>query len=145
MKIKINKGMPKKILAQVEKAIPKASAFIKAKYPHINIDEAKINFSHTRNSSNYVHAYEGATEFINIATHGEIRMYEKVTCGLTTPHEGLNVGIELQIITALIHELTHYIQGVEKRVYSEVETTRNEIEYLKQNEPFWYNCLVPII
>lgn len=144
MKNKINKGMPKGVLLQIERAIPKAEAFIKAKYPHINIDEVKVNFSNTRNGSNYIHAQNGATEFINIGTRTKIYLYKRVSCGLTSPHDGLNVGSELQIICSLIHELTHFIQGVEKRLYSEVETTENEIEYLKANEPFWYSRLVPI-
>lgn len=152
MKITFNTGFPKGKKKLVENAIPKAMEFIRNKYPTINFDDVPITFSSTRNGSNYLppSTYEYRTEInnstggINIATHGKLHLYKKVTIGLTTPHGGLLVGCELQVITSLIHELTHFVQGIEKRLYSEVETTTNEIEYLKLHEPFWYGRLVPI-
>ena len=44
----------------------------------------------------------------------------------------------------LTHELTHYIQYLQGRRYSEVETTRNELEYAKQHFPYLYEKLEPI-
>jgi len=145
MKKIFNKGFPKSKKELVEKAIPKALEFMQAKYPQINFNEAVVRFSSTRNGSNYYHAsVNNATGFINISTRDKIYLYKRVSVKLTAPHGGLLVGCELQVVSALIHELTHYVQGIEKRLFSEVETTINEIEYLKNNEPFWYSKLVPV-
>ena len=42
----------------------------------------------------------------------------------------------------LIHELTHFIQYLQKRTYSEVETTKNELEYLLEIEPRYEHQLI---
>jgi len=42
----------------------------------------------------------------------------------------------------LIHELTHFIQYLQKRVYSEVETTKNELEYFIETEPYYEHQLI---
>lgn len=43
-----------------------------------------------------------------------------------------------------VHELTHVIQFDQKRKYSEVETTKNEIEYAKEYYPYLYKQLKTI-
>lgn len=146
MKPIFNQGFPKGKVKIVEKAINKAMVFIKNKYPHIAFDEVPVRFSNTRHGSNFwlPDNTENRIGEVNIATHGYLILYKKVTAGLTTPDEGLLVGCELQVVTSIIHELTHFVQGYEKRLYSEVETTANEIEYLKDKEPFWYGKLVPV-
>jgi hypothetical protein len=146
MKPIFNQGLPKGKKKIVERAIVKAMVFIKNRYPHICFDDVPVRFSNTRHGSNFwlPESAENGMGEINIETHGKLILYKKVTAGLTTPHGGLLVGCELQVITSVIHELTHFVQGVEKRLYSEVETTANEIQYLKENEPFWYSKLVPV-
>ena len=140
MKITFNKGFPRYKMQAVNNAIGKASSFIKEKYPHISLDEVSINFSATRHGSYYYHSDAS----INVSVRDEIILYKKVTCELTTPPKGLMVGCELQTTCAVIHEVTHYIQGLEKRKMSEVETTQNEIDYLRVNEPFWFSKLIPL-
>lgn len=139
MKTTFNVGFPKGKMVIVNNAIPKAIAFITEKYPHISLAEVRLNFSTTRNGSRYYHA-DGS---INIRCSDKMFLYRKATCGLTTPPQGLLIGCEINTACAIIHEITHYIQGIEKRKFSEVETTQNEIDYLKQHEPFWYNRLIP--
>jgi hypothetical protein len=56
----------------------------------------------------------------------------------------LNVGNYVQIICALIHELTHHIQYNEKRKSSELETTHNEVEFLRRHHINLYNQLKTI-
>jgi len=146
MKPIFNKGFPQGKKKIVERAIVKAMLFINNKYPHICFDDVPVRFSNTRHGSNFWlpdNVKNGIGE-VNIATHGYLFLYKKVTASLTTPHGGLLVGCELQVVTSIIHELTHFVQGYERRLYSEVETTANEIEYLKENESFWYGKLVPV-
>ena len=42
----------------------------------------------------------------------------------------------------LIHELTHFIQFLQKRNMSEVETTKNELEYLLDLQPYYKHQLI---
>jgi hypothetical protein len=63
-------------------------------------------------------------------------LYDRKNCELTTPKDGIDVPIELEATITIIHELTHYAQGVlGKGVYSEVDTTKNSIEYLQMYHP----------
>ena len=43
-----------------------------------------------------------------------------------------------------VHEFTHAIQGDQRRKYSEVETTRNEIDFAKEFFPHLFGRLTPI-
>lgn len=45
---------------------------------------------------------------------------------------------------ALVHELTHYVQYLQNRTLSEVETTKNEIAFAKENYYHLYKQLTPI-
>lgn len=135
-----NKGFPKYKIKAVANAIEKATAFLKERYPNLSFDGVSINFSNTRHGSYFYHSDAS----INVCAKDKIFLYKKATCELTSPPDGLNTGCEIQTTCAIIHEITHYIQWLEKRKYSEVETTQNEIDYLKANEPFWYNKLIPI-
>jgi len=65
--------------------------------------------------------------------------YKRKTIGLTA--DCLQCGIQPSIEFQLIHELTHIVQYIENRNMSEVETTRNEIEYAKKYYPDLYNKL----
>ena len=92
----------------------------------------------TRNRSLYYKKYGN----VSIAVRHKLHLYNKQSIGLTTPKEGLNVGYVIGTTCAIIHELTHYVQGKEGRKYSEVETTINEIDYLKEADPNWYSRLI---
>ena len=43
-----------------------------------------------------------------------------------------------------VHEFTHAIQGDQRRRYSEVETTRNEIEFAREHFPALFGKLTAI-
>ena len=92
----------------------------------------------TRNRS----LYYNKNGNVAIAVRHKLHLYNKQTVGLTTPKQGLAVGYVIGTTCAIIHELTHYIQGMEGRKFSEVETTQNEIDYLKEKDPYWYSRLV---
>lgn len=56
----------------------------------------------------------------------------------------IEVGYSLSYTLDLIHELTHFIQDIQKRKYSEVETTQNEIDYIQQFHSHLIKKLKPI-
>jgi hypothetical protein len=49
-----------------------------------------------------------------------------------------------QIKRALIHELTHHVQFELKLPIGELLTTSNELEYLKEYYPIYYNKIMGI-
>lgn len=68
--------------------------------------------------------------------------YKRKTIGLYA--DDIYVGLGTNLILNMIHEYTHFIQGMQKRKFSEVETTLNEIEYVKNNHPEIYKKLKKI-
>lgn len=74
--------------------------------------------------------------------------YRRVRAGLSTPREGLVMSVELYVTLALVHEFTHALQhgvcGTPKRRYSEVETTDNEIAFVRRMAPELHAQLVPV-
>lgn len=74
--------------------------------------------------------------------------YRRVRAGLSTPREGLAMPLELYVTLALVHEFTHALQhgvcGTPKRRYSEVETTDNEIAFVRRAAPEIHARLVPV-
>ncbi len=138
MTITYNEGIPKWAKSKIEESIKKGSDWISKKYPHIDFSKVKMNISMTRNRSLY-YSSDGS---IAIRVREKLHLYQKKNVGLTTPPQGLNVGYVIGTTTAIIHELTHYVQGIEGRLMSEVETTQNEVDYLREVDEFWYGQLV---
>ena len=75
-----------------------------------------------------------------IANRSELYLYEKKS--LKLKRYSLNIGNYIQILCALVHELTHHIQYNENRTRSELETTKNEVEFLRVFYPDIYNQLI---
>ncbi|MBL9140959.1 MAG: hypothetical protein JNK53_03750 [Phycisphaerae bacterium] len=74
--------------------------------------------------------------------------YQRVRARWTTPRGGIELPIDLLMTTVLIHEYTHALQhgtcGGTKRRYSEVETTENEIEFIRLHAPTAFAQLVAV-
>lgn len=79
--------------------------------------------------------------YIQCNIHNKLYLYTRKTVGLTTPEKGLHVGYFIGMVTCMIHEITHFIQYIEGRRYSEVETTQNEVDYLERFAPDAYERL----
>lgn len=81
-------------------------------------------------------------------SRGRWHVYRRVRAGLVTPRSGIEMDLHLLARLVLVHELTHAIQhgacGGPRRRYSEVETTRNEIEFLLRARPEAHARLVPV-
>jgi hypothetical protein len=140
MIINYNKGIPKWALPKIMESIKLGTEWITKKYPHIDFSKAIVNFSITRNGSNFW----SKNGIVNVKVGHKIQYYIRHTVGLTTPRTGLNVGYVIATTSHLIHELTHYVQGVEGRKFSEIETTQNEIDFLREYDPYWYEKLIPV-
>lgn len=131
--------LPKWQVILVHDAITESARFIKDKY---NVDfyktDVKIKVSNTCRRSLYYH--NG-----HIRLNGKSRTwvtYKKKTIGVYSDH--IILGLPLSYIVNLIHELTHLIQNIQMRKYSEVETTLNEIEYIRQFHPYLISKLKKI-
>lgn len=74
--------------------------------------------------------------------------YRRVRARLSTPAGGIELPVELLVTVVLVHEYTHAVQhgvcGGSKRRYSEVETTENEIEFVRRHAPAAFEQLVHV-
>lgn len=140
MKYTCNKTLPKWERGQIPIWLAQAEDFLRKRYPHVDyFDQLDLNFSKTRRGSLY---YPGDNA-IKIGIHAKLLLYKRKTCTHYAPEGGLSVGEAINTICGIIHECTHAIQKAENRVASEVETTQNEIDFLKEKYPYWFNQLIP--
>ena len=52
-----------------------------------------------------------------------------------SPKGGIQISRDEGYRVCLIHELTHFVQQLQNRTYSELETSKNELEYLLEIRP----------
>lgn len=96
------------------------------------------------------HGFDGPHVLVSVPRGAVVRWhtYRRVRAGLGTPPGGILVPVELHAAIALVHEFTHALQhgmcGTPPRRYSEVETTANEIEFVRRVAPQVHAQLVPI-
>lgn len=121
-------------------AITNATKFLSKKY---NFDFYKVNCN-IKISNTCRFSYYCSDESL-------IRLQGKIKKWITYKRKGVGVwadcieiGYELKYTLSLIHEFTHLIQDKEKRKASEIETTKNEIEYVTQFHPYLLKKLKPI-
>jgi len=121
-----------------KKSVEDALAFIKAKYPHLCFCGLTINLKSFVAGSNF-RASKSKGWSVNVSPEYKFHLYNRKNCGFTTPSSGIKIPIEVDATRILIHELTHYAQGVlGGGVYSEIDTTKNEIEYFRVYHPEIY-------
>ena len=145
--------MPKSTRRNFEEAVIWASMFLKEKYGVDIENDAPYNiltvkYSKTARFAKFTHTNKptrGWTYISHVRITGrtEWLTYQKKTVGLYS--DGMRIGEMLGFAIELIHEFTHVIQFVERRQASEVETTRNEIEFIRQVDPFYYNKLKRVV
>lgn len=75
--------------------------------------------------------------------------YRRARARYSTPAGGIELETRILATAVLIHELTHALQhgacGHGKRAFSEVETTENEIEFIRQHAPQAFAKLIPVV
>jgi len=111
----------------VKNSVDIAEHYIRCKYGVDCFDLVTLKCSNTCRFAKYTPGYghirlDLKRNYIELYTMKSIGSYNKRInhCGLETSY-----------ICQLIHELTHFVQDIENRCFSEVETTKNELEYLK--------------
>jgi len=125
-KINLHK-LPKWQQPIVERSIITAEQFIKDKYDIDCFDLVTLKCSNTCRFAKYMIG-DGLIRLD--LKRNYIKLYERKTLGVYKANID-NVGLETSYTCQLIHELTHFIQDIEDRCFSEVETTKNELQYLK--------------
>jgi hypothetical protein len=136
--ITIRKSVRKDLTISIPHLVEKILTWMKTKYPEVNFDKVEYIFSssYNRSRNNSGGKYQNPTACIS--TRSELILYDKKSLGIKKTN--IFVGCQIQMICALIHELTHHVQyeqGI--RIGNELDTTRNELLYLKENHLQYYN------
>lgn len=140
----IRKSVRPKIKEQIPSVLDEALEWMKERYPDVDFDRVGYIFSSSYNRSRYFPNQLGgkyAEPNVCISTDKTLRLYKKPSLGMkeTTTF----VGNRTQMVCAMIHELTHHVQYERKhREGNELDTTKNELEYLKEFHPEHYKYLV---
>lgn len=136
----IRKSVPKDIANKIPQLKQVALSYMREKYPTVNFDNVGYIFSASYNRSRYFRNDSNITYSLPnvcISTRAKLYLYEKKSLGIKQTN--LFVGSDVQIVCALIHELTHHAQyETEERVGNELDTTRNELDYLKRFHSNYY-------
>ena len=139
------KSCPAYLKTAIDAAIPMASEFLISKYGHI-FDNVHLVFQRNSTRSRYFpnkikpHKDYGHDPVATITCRSELLLYERKTLGKYK--RDVNVGHTIQIACAIIHELTHHYQWYNNIRRGELETTANELEFLKQKFPDWYKLIM---
>ena len=135
MQITIRQSVPKDVSEKIPKLLHTALQWMKSKYPSVNFDKVEYIFSAGYNRSRYFRNEVANGSYLApnvcICTRATLYLYDKKSLGIK--NNMCRVGYDAQIVSALIHELTHHVQyETNTRKGNELDTTANELEYLKQ-------------
>jgi len=126
MNLNINK-LPKWQQKVILQAVKDAETFISNKYNIDCFDLVTLQPSNTCRFAKYTYG----TGIIRLDLKRDfVKLYDRKTLG-NYQTKFNSVGFLVSYTSQLIHELTHFVQDLEDRCFSEVETTQNELEYLK--------------
>ena len=83
------------------------------------------------------------------AARAQWHTYRRARARFSTPAGGIALDAPVLATAVLVHELTHALQhgacGHVRRKFSEVETTENEIEFVRRRSPEAFAQLVPVV
>lgn len=139
----------KSVCNEISKAIPElldtSLCWMKSKYANVNFENVEYIFSNSFNRSRYfrnANNVKYVAPTICIHTTKILGLYDMKTLNIK---KRFIVGDKkAQIICALIHELTHHVQYELELPKGELLTTSNELEYLKEYYPTYYNKMMGI-
>jgi len=140
----IRKAVNDKIRVAIPELRDRAIKIMEGKYPDVNFKNTSYIFSSGYSRSRYFRN-EGNPTYpipnVCISTRAKLLLYDKKS--LKMQRTELFVGSEIQIMCALIHELTHHVQHEkDERKGNELDTTRNELEYLSEKHIKHYNKIM---
>jgi hypothetical protein len=143
-KVTIRNSVRKEIANIIPTLINNTLEWIKNKYPNVDFSKVEYIFSSNYNRSRYFRNELKDAKYmapnVCISTRATLYLYDKKS--LKMKKTSLYTGSNVQIMCALIHELTHHVQHEQKRSRGELETTENELLYLKENYPLLYNKIM---
>jgi hypothetical protein len=97
------------------------------------------------------HGFAGPHILLRVAPGASARWhtYRRARARFTTPPGGIELATRTLAAAVLVHELTHALQhgaaGGDRRRFSEVETTGNEIEFVRRRAPEAFAQLQPVV
>jgi hypothetical protein len=139
------KVCPTWLKSAINDALPMASEYLIGKYGNI-FAGVNVIFQPNACRSRYFankskpHKVFGNEPVATISCRSELLLYKKKSLG--DYKENVMVGPKIQIACAIIHELTHHYQHVHNLPTGELETTANELEFLKLKFPDWYKLIM---
>jgi hypothetical protein len=137
-----------------------ALAFIVERYglgqaEHDALAAVPIRWRRARGSSAFymraAHGFDGPHILLRVppGVMATWNTYRRARARFSTPPGGIPLPVRVLATAVLVHEYTHAVQhgiaGGPKRRYSEVETTENEIEYVRREVPQAFGLLVPVV
>lgn len=143
-RITIRKSVRPQLAEKIPGMVEAAISWLQIKYPAVHFSTVDFIISGNAKRSRYFRnavltsKYIAPTAFIG--TRENLGLYNMKS--LNIKRQWLWVGREVQTMCALIHELTHHAQYELNIPRGELETTRNELEYLKQFHPEYHNKMV---
>lgn len=142
-KITIRKSVNEKIKLEIPNLINDTLFWMKNKYPDVNFNSVEFIFSSNFKGSSYFRNSDNnkyPNPVVCISTRATLILYNMKR--LKIKNTKLFVGSKIQMICALIHELTHHVQYENNLPKGELETTRNEIEYIALNHSKIYKKIM---
>ena len=113
----------------LKEALKESLLFINSKYEIDVTNLVTLRLSTPCRFAKYIHG----KGIIRIdLQNSNVNLYKLKTLGEYSTF--IKTGYKISYICQLIHELTHLIQDLDNRKYSEVETTKNEVEYLRMKK-----------
>jgi len=138
--ITIRKSVPASIAEKIPVMIDNAIAWLQKKYPSVDFSTTEYIFSASYNRSRYFRNNIECGKYLApntcISTRERLFLYDMKSLNVAKKAtRGLKIGNEVQMMCALVHELTHHAQHELNISRGELETTRNELEYLQEFHP----------
>jgi len=148
-KLVIRNSVPRGLVENIPALVEKAIEWVQNKYPSVDFTTTEFIFSGAYKRSRYFRNEVECGKYLApntcISTRERLYLYDKKTLNISKKAtRGLKVGNEIQMMCALVHELTHHAQYELNTPKGELETTRNELAYLEEFHPETYKkCIKP--
>jgi len=148
-KLVIRNSVPRGLVENIPALVEKAIGWLQNKYPSVDFTTTEFIFSGAYKRSRYFRNEVECGKYLApntcISTRERLYLYDKKTLNIAKKAtRGLKVGNEIQMMCALVHELTHHAQYELNTSKGELETTKNELAYLQEFHPETYKkCIKP--
>jgi hypothetical protein len=143
-RIAIRKSVRPQLAEKIPGMVEEAISWLQTKYATVDFSAVEFIISGNAKRSRYWRNAQPDSKYVApnafIGTREYLGLYNMKS--LNIKKTWLFVGREIQTMCALIHELTHHAQYELEMPKGELETTRNELEYLKEFYPQYHAKMV---